>query len=138
MAAIICTIAAGRGVQKNVFRSNTGVNHMLSTIFAGTALLLSLLACLLAVFSVRRSETARLRRVEQKMAEWDGYLAELAVHQEKVHHSLKKLQSRVTMRGNRNAAKSEEPDPRTQPEEWKREMMRQYPMGAWSAKGGSN
>lgn len=107
---------------------------MFSTIAAWTALFLSLLALVCTALILPRAETSRLRRVESKMAEWDGYLAELATHQEKVHHALKKLNSRVSMRGNRNAAKQTEPDPQANPAEWRREMMRRYPLGAWSAK----
>lgn len=109
---------------------------MLSTAAAWGALALVLVNTVLVAYCLRRADTTRLKRVERTMQEWDGYLPEVVAYQEKTHNALKKLNSRVGMRQRRS--KEETPDPKENPQAWKRAIMQRFPRGAYDVTGGTN
>jgi len=110
----------------------------LSVSIVAISLLLSVIACGLSVFALRRAETKRLIQAERAAADARMELELLRNSYDSVREAVKRINSRYAMREHRAKKKNGSdgfPDPNTDPEGWRTAVQREFPRGVFSMNG---
>ena len=108
-----------------------------SLILAITALVLSLFALGGTSLALLRAERKTVLDLKRAVIECQADNAALMDQYKSLLGTMKRINSRSAMRERRaqNGTDAATPDPKVDPDEWKRQMMLKFPRGALSAGG---